>query len=89
MTGTLRCHTGPHTTIEAPPTGQTIQLHGMGKPCTSTRLLHLPACSSWRLVLLLVKASAQHERAELIDVDRADQRCEALALNKSCYQTRG
>lgn len=30
MTGTLRCHTGPHSTIEAPATGQTIQLHGMG-----------------------------------------------------------
>ena len=31
MTGTLRTHTGPHTTIEAPPNGQLIQLHGMGK----------------------------------------------------------
>ncbi|KAL0018648.1 hypothetical protein WJX77_000007 [Trebouxia sp. C0004] len=30
MTGTLRCHTGPHSPIEAPATGQTIQLHGMG-----------------------------------------------------------
>ena len=44
MTGTLRCHTGPHSTIEAPATGQTIQLHGMGE--SALLLLNL-AYESW------------------------------------------